>query len=486
MDFVEQRKNASRLICLTLFFIVYSIILVACQGLPNLNHVDDKYLTASPTLKQAKATSTIAPTPSLQPTSQFQVEASELHNLSIYFWHSWNGAEEDAIDRLVDEFNRSNEWKIKVSSIYQGGYDDIEEKVYDAINAGNYPDIVVGYPFQAANWSSVRQIILDIDTYRSDSVWGLTADEEEAYYSIFRIETKPPSGGGFPAQRTAQFLIYNKTWAEELGFTKAPTTPSEMKSQACAAHKAHLNDEDMENDNFGGLIISTDYPTTLAWIYAFGGEIVKEDGTGYRFNSSQVSDTFKYLRALYDEGCAWVSDNRPPVAEFSERKGLFISGNLDVLSLLTSSMALVGNDDEWEVLPFPSSVNSPTIEVYGPDYYILESTPAKQLASWIFIKWMARPENQAKLIEKNGNLALQPAVLELVDKDELTSPQWESVGELIAYAKPEPALPSWGVVRWAVGDATTQLFQWYFKADQIPGLVKLLDDTAANLHKATH
>jgi hypothetical protein len=55
---------------------------------------------------------------------------------------------------------------------------------------------------------------------------------------------------------------------------------------------------------------------------------------------------------------------------------------------------------------------------------------------------------------------------------------------MLPSARSEPPFPSWGTVRWAVSDAATQLFRYYFTARQVPELLKLLDQTAAELHEA--
>jgi multiple sugar transport system substrate-binding protein len=479
MDYVKRHKALIHLPLIIILPIMLVIFLVSCQGLPNLTQ------TPTPARTQPGKTPTLRPTikPSPQPTSSFNIDASDLQSLSLTFWYSWDGDESEVIDQLIDDFNQSNEWKIQVSGVYQGNTDEIGENVYNAINTGGFPDITVGYPYQASYWNSARKVILDIDNYRSDPVWGLSSEEEADFFPIFQLKAKTPHQGGFPAQRTAQFLIYNKTWAKELGYQAAPQTPAELRTQACAAHKAYLKDDNPDNDKRGGLVISTNYPTSLGWIYAYGGEILAQDGKGYQFNTTPVKDAFKFLRLLFDDGCAWVSDSQPPVSEFSTREGLFISGNLDSLRLLQSEMTITNNKDEWEVIPFSSPSQSPVIEVYGPDYYILESTPAKQLAGWLFIKWMATPENQAKLIASTGKLPLQSSVLQNLDTSHLPQPQWQAVVDLTPNARVDPSLPSWGVVRWAVGDATSQLFQWYFKTDQVPNLAKLLDETAASFYE---
>ena len=41
-------------------------------------------------------------------------------------------------------------------------------------------------------------------------------------------------------------------------------------------------------------------------------------------------------------------------------------------------------------------------------------------------------------------------------------------------------------MRWAVNDASTQLFRYYFTIDQVPSLVKLLDETAERVEAGKH
>ncbi len=47
---------------------------------------------------------------------------------------------------------------------------------------------------------------------------------------------------GMPAQRTARFLLYNQSWARELGYDLPPATFSDFERQACAANKALASD----------------------------------------------------------------------------------------------------------------------------------------------------------------------------------------------------------------------------------------------------
>jgi len=61
-------------------------------------------------------------------------------------------------------------------------------------------------------------------------------------------------------------------------------------------------------------------------------------------------------------------------------------------------------------------------------------------------------------------------------------PQWAAALELLSRARSEPMFQSWGTVRWALGDASTQLFRSYFTVDQVPTLLAYLERVAADLH----
>ena len=82
---------------------------------------------------------------------------------------------------------------------------------------------------------------------------------------------------GFPPNRSMEVLYYNQTWLEELGFSGPPTTPEEFKEMACAAAEAN-------GDGTGGYILRDDASAMASWTYAFGGDILTEDGTGYVLN----------------------------------------------------------------------------------------------------------------------------------------------------------------------------------------------------------
>jgi multiple sugar transport system substrate-binding protein len=460
------------------------LILSACRPVtsPTLTPTGTprtKTPTAKAQLTRPKpaSTSTITPTP----VSSLKVKPSDLKGIILQFWHPWLGEEGDTIRALANKFNASNQWGIIVQVTYQGGYDDIFDKVNTALENSGPPDLAVAYNYQALSWNASNSLVLDLNAYVDDPVWGLTGKEQSDFYSAFWNQDLVGNKRlGIPAQRFAQLIFYNSTWAKELGFSAPPTTPADFREQACAAAKANKQDNSSSNDGTGGWIISTDYSAILGWMDAFGAQVVKPGEEEYQFDTSQVKETFTFLRGLYDEGCAWLTENQNPETDFAGRLGLFATGSVADITSQQDAFSQADSSDRWTVLPFPSSSGKPAIDVYGPSFIAFQSRPAEQLASWLFLKWLVSPEQQAQFIQASGSYSTRASALDLLDTG--NKPQWAAALKLIQLGEPEPRMQSWSVVRWAVSDAATQLFRYYFAIDQVPTLTKLLDDTAAELN----
>ena len=424
------------------------------------------------------STSTITPAPA----SALSVEASDLQGVSIEFWHAWRGAPGEVMQSLVDDFNRSNPWGIRVEASAKGSYDQVSEQILAAEEA-QLPDITTAYRYQALGWDRSGVSLVDLSAYVDDPLWGLDAQAQSDFYPVlWEHDLQGGKRAGIPAQGSAQLLYYNTTWARELGFKAPPATPDELKEQACAANRTYKRDSDPKNDQKGGWIISSDYSAVLGWIYAFGGEIEKADGKGYRFNTPQVEQAFTYLRELYESGCAWLSESQFAETDFATRQGLFAAGSVAGIVYQEGAFVEAGSQDDWSVIPFPSLPGEPVISAYGPSFQVLPSTPEEQLASWLFIRWLTEAEPQARLAEVSGYYPVRASSLKIMGTLPAAHPQWKTALDLLPYARPEPAQESWRIVRWALSDAASQLFRFYFESDQMQALLKLLDQTANELH----
>lgn len=408
------------------------------------------------------------------------MDENELNGLEIAFWHSWDGAAGAELDQLVQEFNRENEWKIQVRADYQGNLDQLDEKMRQLKAGGLRPQLVAAYLYQALNWGGEAQPAA-LDPYVNDPVWGLSADEQADFYpSIWQAEVVQGERLGVPALRSAQFLYYNETWAGELGFDQAPETWSQLQQQVCAGAQALLGDASLANDGRGGLAVTADYSASLSWMAGFGAEIIDDSGK-YHLDTPQVESAYETLRRLAESGCAWMVEARSPLESFAGREGLITTGSLLETPAMEQALQRAGSRDRWRLLPFPVQAGLAPLTHHGPATMILPSTPAEELAAWVFARWLLAPEQQVRWIEAAGGLPLQRSVTEEMEEYASRNPDWAMATELLPEAQAEPVQASWYTVRWVLSDATVQLFRYYFSLEQVPDLVELLQETAQEL-----
>ncbi|NOZ00060.1 MAG: extracellular solute-binding protein [Chloroflexi bacterium] len=421
-------------------------------------------------------------TPSITPTpeSRLGVDQGDLDGVEIEVWHAWFGAPASLFELQAAEFNESNPWGITVRAAAQGSYNSLFNRVTDALESSDHPDVVVGLPEQALVWDA-NGAVLDLTPYVRDPLWGFDKADLADFPNVFLSQDRLADRWlALPAQRSARFLLYNQTWGRELGFDSPPSTRDEFQEQACAANQSMRMDDIKDNDGKGGWIVDNDSMSVLSWMLAFGGGPLQDDH--YRFLGPENIAAFKFLKSLYDEQCAWLSTEVTPYEQFAARSALFVTAGLEEFSDQARAFAQAGSADEWTAIAFPGTEKS-GLAVYGSSYVLLESTDARQLAAWLFVRWMLSPENQTRWVKSTGLFPLRVSSLDALSEYAAGHPQWAAAVELIPQAQIQPQLVSWRRVRPILGDAFDHIFRVNVVAGSVSAVLAQMDSTAAELSK---
>ena len=425
------------------------------------------------------------PTEPPVPTGPLGVTAEDLEGVEVEFWHVWSRGTGEAVEAMAADFSATNEYGITVTPINQTGYSEQFTAMNAAINTGDLPDVVVGYNNQYLAWDAAGDVIEDLNPYVENSSFGFTAEEQADFYpAIWASDTVGDEQLGIPAQRSGQYYFYNHTWAQELGFDSPPTTPAEFKEQACASAEANNADADSANDGTGGVFFKPETSTIVGWVWAFGGEI-EIPGVGYSVDTPEMLASATFWLDLLTEGCSWTPESKYPNPEFAARLGLFFGSSIAGLPYQTSDFADAGNDDVWGPIPLPTVGGIPVVDIYGPSFALVSSTPEEQLASWLFMKWFTEPENQAKWIEASAYYPTRASALDFLGDYMESNAKWADSLAFIEYGKVEPRFESYQSVRYALNDAFAKIAQEGFTADQIPGLLAELQAEVDELHAET-
>ncbi|RJP51867.1 MAG: hypothetical protein C4586_03690, partial [Anaerolineaceae bacterium] len=211
---------------LPLFFIA-TIILAACRGV-NVTAAPEASAT-----KVAEKTST-AELP-VETVSGLEVQEEALKGLEITVWTPWYGIEADLFNSFVNEFNEQNEWGIKVNLQNQVNFANLYEKVTASLPTEARPDLVIALPEHAQGWYA-DGVATDLTDYIDDPIYGI--DSGDIPYVFWNQDLAGEARVAFPAQRNAQFLLWNETWAGKLGFDSVPDTADVFREQACSARQS--------------------------------------------------------------------------------------------------------------------------------------------------------------------------------------------------------------------------------------------------------
>jgi ABC-type glycerol-3-phosphate transport system substrate-binding protein len=423
---------------------------------------------------------TSSPTPTITPTPLpvIGVDPASLRGLTIQVWDAFAGPASDLFTSQAAQFNSDNQWGIVVNPTGYGDYTSLFDAMNVALDSGQTPDLVAALPEQTLAWDAAGKVV-DLKPYLSDPQWGLAPDAVADIPSIFLAQDAVNGRQlGLPAQRSARFVFYNQTWAHELGFANPPTSADEFRQQACAANASFLKDADPKNDGYGGWIVDTDWQTTYSWLLAFGGGVA--DGSAYGFRTDPNLAALQFIKGLFNSHCAWLSTEPTPFDSFARRSALFISADLAALPAEMQSMKNLKNSDVWTVLPFPGPQGS-VLVAYGSSYTVLKSMPEKQLAAWLFARWLLSPENQAQWVEATGLFPLRNSLLDMIGSYRQASPQWDAAVASLPSAQDVPQIASWRKVRYVLEDGMTVLFQENLPLDSLPSLLVQMDSMAQEL-----
>lgn len=406
---------------------------------------------------------------------------------TVVWWHNHSGSREELLMEIINDYNETNECGITIEALNQGGYNDIRDAVNASVASGEVPAaLVVGYQNDQAFYQ-LNDTLVDLNEYLNDPHWGLTEDEQAAFYQSFFNQSIHVAFDnqrlGFPPNRSIELLHYNKSYLEELGYDAPPATPEEFVEMSCAAAAA-------SESGVGGYILRDDASALAAWTYAFGGDILNEDGTAYVYNGEATVAAMEMLQELANPGedglvCAYFFDGFPN-PEVANRNALFSMGSSSGIPFYEGDFATVAADagtepDEYAVAAIPHTTADPVVNIYGGDVMIVKTTPEQQLAAWEFVKWFTTPEVQARWVEASNYFPTNSGAVEFLGGYNEQNPVWATALDLLQYGKFEPQLISYQSVRDAAQEAYNAIIQGADVQAELDALTERANELQAEL-----
>ena len=467
-------------------FLLLGLVLGACTSAPAEEATEEPVaeMTEEPVVEATEEPVVEEPTEEVveEPTEEVIEEPMlDLSGVTVTFWHVWgSGSAAEGMQKIIDDFNASNEWGITVVGVDQGRQGDLETAVNAGIASGDLPNISPGFPNSVATWYNAGAIA-PLNDFITDPTYGLTEEQLDAIYDANFASGTLADGTqvALPIHQSENVIFYNFTWAQELGFDGPPATAAEFEEQACAAAAFNASDDNPDNDGTGGLVLFPGASNIASWLFAFGGTFLTEDGTGYTMNTQALLDVALHLKSMQDNGCTFATDSFPN-PEFANRLALFTTSSTAGIPFQAAAMADAANEDEWGLIPFVGPDGTKAVNAFGQMIGVFDQSPEANMAAWLWLRHFTSPEIQAEWITFSNYFPSQTTTEAFMGDFIAANPIYATGLELGQYGQSEPNLASWGAVRGAVQDAFFAILD-ADSEEAIQQILADLDATAAEL-----
>lgn len=310
--------------------------------------------------------------------------------VTIEYWEKWTGFEADAMKKIVDKYNASqNRVKVNYLSTSQ-----IEQKLLLATAGGNPPDVaglfdsnVVVYAEKGALTPLDRLMKRDgvsIDSYLP-SIANLCTDKGKVW--------------GLPSTPSSLALHYNTRLFREAGLDPArpPRTIAELDDYA---RKLTRRDKDGKILQLGFSPMDPGWWNPL-WVYWFDGELWK-DGKTITITSPECMRCFEWIQSLPKlYGADKMAGFQQAAGQFASSQNPFICGKIAMQLqgvYMYNFISKYNPQLEWAVAPFPSvSAEKKDVTLVQCDVLAIPKGAKHLEQAWEFIKFVQKQENLEEL-----------------------------------------------------------------------------------------
>lgn len=407
----------------------------------------------------------------LAATASAQITADPT-GATITYWYQHNQGREAALQTMIARFNQTNAWHITVKGEYAGNYADIFNKMSAGIAAGSLPDLVVAYQNEAGAYRQAGAIV-DIDPYAHDAKYGLSAAEFKDFFADFLAQDVNPRYGnerlGWPPNRSIEVMYYNADWLKKLGYKAPPKTWTEFVEMCRKASDA--------SKGTVGYEVNTDASEVFGQVISRGGVFLSGDGLSYQIDTPQLKASFQFMQDLYKKGYARkIAEAHGDQTDFANRKVLFAIDSTAGIPFWGKAVGGSAKPFAWGVAALPHDTPNAVSNVYGASVSIVKSTPAKQLAAWLFLKWMSEPAQQAEWTRASNYFPVRRSTAAALGDFLKTNAPFAQAWDLLnsGTEKSEPSLPGYEQVR----DAITAAYQQILDGADVASTLTLLQKKA--------
>jgi multiple sugar transport system substrate-binding protein len=331
--------------------------------------------------------------------------------VTLNLWHNYGGQLKETMDNMIDEFNESIGIEkgiiINVTSI--SGSATLHEKLTMAAHkdpgAPKLPDITTAYPKTALILAN-KGLLTDLNSQFSK-------EELSAYIPEF-IEEGHINGESlyvFPTAKSTEVLFVNTTlfnrFARDTGAKIEDLQSFEGIARTACLYYEWTDGQTPDLAHDGKMFYMPDslFNFSLIACKQLGTEMIN-DGN-YYFSTPQ----YKRIWDFYHESAVLgrFAAFEGYATDLSKTGDIVCStGSTAGLSFFSPTVTYADNTSEaieLAILPYPVFEGGKKVAIQrGAGMCVIKSTPEKEYAAAVFLKWFTSPENNLRFVSSTGYL----------------------------------------------------------------------------------
>lgn len=372
--------------------------------------------------------------------------SASAQQVQITVWNSLSTVGRLLFHEIIEEFEQEYP-HIKVDSVYQSGYYEAMEKILVSYAGNVLPNLVMME-------QSVAYALIDAGLAKSLTPF-MEADPEIDIDDFFPAMRATMTVGddmyGIPYNVSTPLLYYNKNLFRESGLPLE--IPDGKENLLALARRLTRYSPDGAIDTYGFWLTRWRW-LFEAWVGRSGARIHNPERTEFTFNTPEVIETLRFAQSLVHEyrvagyGSGAASGHTPFL---QGRLGMMEYTTAGLISLITQAEE---NGIDMDVVPLPAFEEA-YVPIGGAGFMMLDTgTEAEQQATWEFLKFINRPENQARFAVATGYMVSRRSALEtdtwrnfIIDE-----PRAQVTYMQVNVAHPRPQLPFWDEIQQRLRD----------------------------------
>lgn len=341
--------------------------------------------------------------PSSQPAPSGAPASSNApaEQVEISFWHAMSGVNEEAIQKITDDFMAQNP-NVKVTLMNQGGYRDLFDKLMASAKANQLPNLAQIYS-NRLSWYVDKGLSLDLTPYMDAEGTGLTEEDYADIPTMFMDDCIWGEGQyAMPFNKSMMVLYYNVGMFEEAGI-EVPTTWEEW---AAAAEKLTKDtDGDGEPDVYG-VVFANDLSTDIApWLKQAGGATMNEETDELYFDTPETKEAVEFLNSMFQNKTArFAGEDKNSNVPVQQGRAAMCVASTSALPYIESD-TMEGITINAAALPGHKTDDQ---LYYGTNVTVFDTgSDAQKQAAWDYLKFLTSTENTAYFAAQTGYIPVR-------------------------------------------------------------------------------